>query len=150
MGKFHPHGDAAIYDAMVRLAQEFAMRYCLSKGRAILAISMAIMRLRCGTPRPADEVARLLLDGIERTLSIFGLLMMASPRNRRCCHGVPNLLANGAQGIAVGMATSIRRIILSNWRRIAAFDQAPNADRHIDAICQRSGFYQLAGADRTK
>ena len=47
MGKFHPHGDAAIYDAMVRLAQEFAMRYCLFKGRVILAISMVIMQQLC-------------------------------------------------------------------------------------------------------
>ena len=51
MGKFHPHGDAAIYDAMVRLAQEFAMRYRLVDGQGILAISMAIMLLPCVTPK---------------------------------------------------------------------------------------------------
>ena len=52
MGKFHPHGDAAIYDAMVRLAQEFAMRYRLVDGQEISAISTAITPLRCAIPKP--------------------------------------------------------------------------------------------------
>ena len=51
MGKFHPHGDAAIYDAMVRLAQEFAA-IALLKGRVILAISMVIMQQLCAIPKP--------------------------------------------------------------------------------------------------
>ena len=52
MGKFHLHGDAAIYDAMVRLAQEFAMRYRLVDGQGNLAISTAITQPRCATPKP--------------------------------------------------------------------------------------------------
>ena len=52
MGKFHPHGDAAIYDAIVRLAQEFAMRYRLV-GRATLVISMVITRPPCVIPKHA-------------------------------------------------------------------------------------------------
>ena len=66
MGKFHPHGDAAIYDAMVRLAQEFAMRYCLVEGQGnfgnIDGDNAAAMRY---TEARMTEVARLLLDGID-------------------------------------------------------------------------------------
>ena len=109
MGKFHPHGDAAIYDAMVRLAQEFAMRYRLVDGQGnfgnIDGDNAAAMRY---TEARMTEVARLLLDGIDEDAVDFRPTY--DGESEEPCllpAGFPNLLANGAQGIAVGMATSI-------------------------------------------
>ena len=109
MGKFHPHGDAAIYDAMVRLAQEFAMRYQLVDGQGnfgnIDGDNAAAMRY---TEARMTEVARLLLDGIdENTVDFRPTYDGESEEPTLLPAGFPNLLANGAQGIAVGMATSI-------------------------------------------
>ena len=109
MGKFHPHGDAAVYDAMVRLAQEFAMRYRLVDGQGnfgnIDGDNAAAMRY---TEARMTEVAQLLLDGIDEDTVDFRPTY--DGRSEEPCllpAGLPNLLANGAQGIAVGMATSI-------------------------------------------
>ena len=109
MGKFHPHGDAAIYDAMVRLAQEFAMRYRLVDGQGnfgnIDGDNAAAMRY---TEARMTEVARLLLDGIdEDSVDFRPTYDGESEEPTLLPAGFPNLLANGAQGIAVGMATSI-------------------------------------------
>ncbi|MEC8145935.1 MAG: DNA topoisomerase IV subunit A [Pseudomonadota bacterium] len=109
MGKFHPHGDAAIYDAMVRLAQEFAMRYRLVDGQGnfgnIDGDNAAAMRY---TEARMTEVAQLLLDGIdEDTVDFRPTYDGDSEEPCLLPAGIPNLLANGAQGIAVGMATSI-------------------------------------------
>lgn len=109
MGKFHPHGDAAIYDAMVRLAQEFAMRYRLVDGQGnfgnIDGDNAAAMRY---TEARMTEVARLLLDGIdEDSVDFRPTYDGESEEPVLLPAGFPNLLANGAQGIAVGMATSI-------------------------------------------
>ena len=109
MGKFHPHGDAAIYDAMVRLAQEFAMRYRLIDGQGnfgnIDGDNAAAMRY---TEARMTEVAQLLLDGIdEDTVDFRPTYDGESEEPCLLPAGIPNLLANGAQGIAVGMATSI-------------------------------------------
>ena len=109
MGKYHPHGDAAIYDALVRLAQEFAARYPLVDGQGnfgnIDGDNAAAMRY---TEARMTAVAELLLDGIDEDAVDFrptydgeGEEPVVLPAN------FPNLLANGAQGIAVGMATSI-------------------------------------------
>ena len=109
MGKFHPHGDAAIYDAMVRLAQEFAMRYRLVDGQGnfgnIDGDNAAAMRY---TEARMTNVAQLLLDGIdEDTVDFRATYDGESEEPCLLPAGFPNLLANGAQGIAVGMATSI-------------------------------------------
>ena len=109
MGKFHPHGDAAIYDAMVRLAQEFAMRYRLVDGQGnfgnIDGDNAAAMRY---TEARMTDVAQLLLDGIdEDTVDFRATYDGESEEPCLLPAGFPNLLANGAQGIAVGMATSI-------------------------------------------
>jgi len=109
MGNFHPHGDQAIYDALVRLAQGFAQRYPLIDGQGnfgnIDGDNAAAMRY---TEARLTEVARLLLDGIDENAVDFrptydgaGEEPVVLPA------GFPNLLANGAQGIAVGMATAI-------------------------------------------
>ena len=109
MGKFHPHGDAAIYDAMVRLAQEFAVRYPLVEGQGnfgnIDGDNAAAMRY---TEARLTAVAEALLEGIDQDAVDFrdtydgeGAEPIVLPA------AFPNLLANGAQGIAVGMATNI-------------------------------------------
>ena len=109
MGKFHPHGDAAIYDAMVRLAQDFAMRYQLVDGQGnfgnVDGDNAAAMRY---TEARMTEVARLLLDGIDENAIDFRPTYDGEAEEPVLLPaGFPNLLANGAQGIAVGMATSI-------------------------------------------
>ena len=109
MGKFHPHGDAAIYDAMVRLAQEFAMRYPLVDGQGnfgnIDGDNAAAMRY---TEARMTLVAQLLLDGIDEDAVDFRQTYDGEGEEPVILPAAfPNLLANGAQGIAVGMATSI-------------------------------------------
>jgi topoisomerase-4 subunit A len=109
MGSFHPHGDQAIYDAMVRLAQDFASRYPLIDGQGnfgnIDGDSAAAYRY---TEARMTEVARLLLDGIEEDAVDFRENYSGDQREPVVLPAAfPNLLANGAQGIAVGMATSI-------------------------------------------
>jgi len=109
MGKFHPHGDAAIYDSMVRMAQDFSMNYTLIEGQGnfgnIDGDNAAAMRY---TEARMSKVASLMLQGINENAIDFrdtydgdGLEPILLPS------GFPNLLVNGAQGIAVGMACSI-------------------------------------------
>jgi topoisomerase-4 subunit A len=109
MGSFHPHGDQSIYDAMVRLAQDFASRYPLVEGQGnfgnIDGDNPAAYRY---TEARLTEVARLMLDGIDEDAVDFRPNYDGSTREPVVLPGAfPNLLANGAQGIAVGMATSI-------------------------------------------
>ncbi|MBR1207266.1 MULTISPECIES: DNA topoisomerase IV subunit A [unclassified Bradyrhizobium] len=109
MGSFHPHGDQAIYDAMVRLAQDFSSRYPLVDGQGnfgnIDGDNAAAYRY---TEARMTEVARLLLDGIDEDGVEFRLNYDGQTKEPVVLPGgFPNLLANGAQGIAVGMATSI-------------------------------------------
>jgi topoisomerase IV subunit A len=109
MGSFHPHGDQAIYDALVRLAQDFSSRYPLVDGQGnfgnIDGDNAAAYRY---TEARMTEVARLLLDGIDEDAINFRPTYDASSQEPVVLPGAfPNLLANGAQGIAVGMATSI-------------------------------------------
>jgi topoisomerase IV subunit A len=109
MGNFHPHGDQAIYDAMVRLAQDFAVRYPLVDGQGnfgnVDGDNPAAMRY---TESRMTAVAALLLDGIDEDTVDFRPTYdgtnqepVVLPAN------FPNLLANGTSGIAVGMATSV-------------------------------------------
>jgi topoisomerase-4 subunit A len=109
MGRYHPHGDASIYDAMVRLAQDFAQRYPLVDGQGnfgnIDGDNPAHMRY---TEARLTEIAMLLLDGIGENAVDFR--PSYDGRNDEPIvlpAAFPNLLANGAQGIAVGMATSV-------------------------------------------
>ncbi len=109
MGSFHPHGDQAIYDAMVRLAQDFSSRYPLVDGQGnfgnIDGDSAAAYRY---TEARMTEVARLLLDGIDEDGVEFRPNYDGQSKEPIVLPGgFPNLLANGSQGIAVGMATSI-------------------------------------------
>src|ERR1041384_2120569 len=109
MGSFHPHGDQAIYDAMVRLAQDFSSRYPLVDGQGnfgnIDGDNPAAYRY---TEARMTEVARLLLEGIDEDGVEFRPNYDGKKREPVVLPGgFPNLLANGAQGIAVGMATAI-------------------------------------------
>ena len=109
IGKYHPHGDASIYEALVRLAQDFAVRYPLIDGQGnfgnVDGDNAAAMRY---TESRLTTVARALMDGIENDTVDFrdtydgeGEEPVVLPSR------FPNLLANGSTGIAVGMATSI-------------------------------------------
>jgi topoisomerase IV subunit A len=109
MGSFHPHGDQAIYDALVRLAQDFSSRYPLVDGQGnfgnIDGDSAAAYRY---TEARMTDVARLLLEGIEEDAVDFRENYSGDQQEPVVLpSALPNLLANGAQGIAVGMATSI-------------------------------------------
>jgi topoisomerase-4 subunit A len=109
MGSFHPHGDQAIYDAMVRLAQDFSSRYPLIEGQGnfgnIDGDSAAAYRY---TEARMTDVARLLLEGIDEDAIDFRDNYSGDQKEPIVLPAaLPNLLANGAQGIAVGMATSI-------------------------------------------
>ncbi|VFU08932.1 DNA topoisomerase IV subunit A [Methylocella tundrae] len=109
MGSFHPHGDQAIYDALVRLAQDFSSRYPLVDGQGnfgnIDGDGAAAYRY---TEARMTDVARLLLEGIEEDAVDFRENYSGDQQEPVVLPAaLPNLLANGAQGIAVGMATSI-------------------------------------------
>src|SRR5580692_26979 len=109
MGSFHPHGDASIYDALVRLAQDFAVRYPLVDGQGnfgnIDGDNAAAMRY---TEARLTAVAEALLAGIdEDAVDLRPTYDGESAEPVVLPAAFPNLLANGATGIAVGMATSI-------------------------------------------
>lgn len=109
MGKFHPHGDASIYDALVRLAQDFAVRYPLVDGQGnfgnIDGDNAAAMRY---TEARMTEGATLLLEGINEDAVNFRPTYNEEDEEPEVLPAAfPNLLANGSSGIAVGMATSI-------------------------------------------
>lgn len=109
IGKYHPHGDSAVYDAMVRLAQDFAVRYPLVDGQGnfgnIDGDNAAAMRY---TEARLTEVAMALLSGIDED-SVDFRDTYDGEEEEPCVlpAAFPNLLANGSSGIAVGMATNI-------------------------------------------
>ena len=109
MGNFHPHGDQAIYDALVRLAQDFAVRYPLVDGQGnfgnIDGDNPAAMRY---TESRMTAVSGLLLEGIDEDTVDFRATYDGTNREPVVLPAnFPNLLANGTSGIAVGMATSV-------------------------------------------
>jgi topoisomerase-4 subunit A len=109
IGKFHPHGDVAVYDALVRLAQDFAQRFPLVDGQGnfgnIDGDNAAAMRY---TEARLTQVAMALLEGIDQDTVDFRPTYDGSETEPVVLPAAfPNLLANGASGIAVGMATSI-------------------------------------------
>ncbi|MCX8196938.1 MAG: DNA gyrase subunit A [Candidatus Micrarchaeota archaeon] len=109
LGKYHPHGDAAIYDAMVRMAQDFSMRYPLIEGQgnfgSIDGDNPAAMRY---TEARLTKFAEEMLEDIDKETVDFALNFDATlkePTVLPC--KIPNLLVNGSSGIAVGMATNM-------------------------------------------
>jgi topoisomerase-4 subunit A len=109
IGKYHPHGDTAVYDAMVRLAQDFAVRYPLVDGQGnfgnVDGDSAAAMRY---TEARLTEAAIMLMEGLDEDAVDFRPTYDGSEDEPVVMPAAfPNLLANGSSGIAVGMATSI-------------------------------------------
>ena len=109
LGKFHPHGDSSVYDAMVRLAQDFSIRYMLVQGQgnfgSVDGDSAAAMRY---TEAKMSKICTYMMSDIDKDTVDFmpnfdDSLMQPSVLPSR----FPNLLVNGSQGIAVGMATNI-------------------------------------------
>src|SRR5437764_14552185 len=109
IGKYHPHGDQAVYDALVRLAQDFAVRFPLIEGQGnfgnIDGDNAAAYRY---TEARLTDVAMALLEGVDEDTVDFRDTYNGEDREPVVLPGAfPNLLANGSSGIAVGMATSI-------------------------------------------
>src|SRR6201990_2373921 len=109
MGSFHPHGDQAIYDALVRLAQDFAVRYPLIDGQGnfgnVDGDNAAAMRY---TEARLTALAQALLAGLDENAVDFRTTYDGETQEPVVLPAAfPNLLANGSNGIAVGMATSI-------------------------------------------
>lgn len=109
LGKYHPHGDQSVYDAMVRMAQNFSLRYTLVEGQgnfgSIDGDAAAAMRY---TEARMSHLGHALLDDIEKSTVDFGPNFDDSLKEPGVLPAtIPNLLVNGASGIAVGMATSI-------------------------------------------
>ncbi|KKS40460.1 DNA gyrase subunit A [Candidatus Kuenenbacteria bacterium RIFCSPLOWO2_12_FULL_42_13] len=109
LGKYHPHGDVAVYDSMVRLAQDFSMRYPLVHGQGNFGSmdgdSAAAMRYTEAKLAPIAE--QLLLDLEKNTVNFIPNYDGTQQEPRVLPARLPNLLLNGSLGIAVGMATSI-------------------------------------------
>ncbi|GGD73678.1 DNA topoisomerase IV subunit A [Croceicoccus mobilis] len=109
LGKYHPHGDASVYDAMVRLAQDFSLRYPLVEGQGnfgnIDGDNAAAYRY---TEARLTRTAILLMQGLDEGTVDFAPTYNNEDEEPTLFPGIfPNLLGNGASGIAVGMATNI-------------------------------------------
>jgi DNA gyrase subunit A len=130
LGKYHPHGDGAVYDAMARMAQDFSLRYCLVDGQgnfgSVDGDSPAAMRY---TEARLSRIAETMLQDIEMDTVDWGTNFDDSLEEPTVLPGMlPNLLVNGASGIAVGMATNIPPhnlseiadavvFVIDNWER---------------------------------
>ena len=109
LGKFHPHGDASVYDAMVRLAQDFNMRYMLVEGQgnfgSVDGDGAAAMRY---TEARMSKIATFMLQDIDKdTVDFMPNFDETLLQPKVLPARFPNLLVNGTSGIAVGMATNI-------------------------------------------
>ncbi len=109
LGKYHPHGDIAVYDAMVRMAQEWSMRYLLVDGQgnfgSVDGDSPAAMRY---TEARLQKMAEEMISDIDKETVDFKLNFDDSLQEPTVLPSrIPNLLVNGASGIAVGMATNM-------------------------------------------
>jgi DNA gyrase subunit A len=135
MGKYHPHGDSAIYDTLVRMAQDFSLRYTLIDGQgnfgSVDGDSAAAMRY---TECRLDRIAGELLADIDRETVDFapnydGKELEPTVLPSR----IPNLLVNGSSGIAVGMATNIPPHNLNEVIR-ACIAMVDNPDIDLDGL----------------
>jgi len=109
LGKYHPHGDSAVYDTLVRMAQDFSLRYPLVEGQgnfgSVDGDSAAAMRY---TEARLASIASSMLDDLDKDTVNFGPNFDASLQEPLLLpSALPNLLCNGSSGIAVGMATNI-------------------------------------------
>jgi topoisomerase-4 subunit A len=141
IGKYHPHGDQSVYDAMVRLAQTFSLRYPLVDGQGnfgnIDGDNAAAYRY---TEARLTQVAIDLMDGLDENAVDFRATYNGEEEEPELFPGLfPNLLANGAAGIAVGMATSdpAAQRRRADRRRDRADRQSPGQRARL---CPRPGF----------
>ena len=117
LGKYHPHGDSAVYDAMARMAQDFSVRYILVDGQgnfgSIDGDPPAAMRYTEArlSPISIELLRQLDMETVDFTDNFDGTLQ----EPRVLPSAIPNLLENGASGIAVGMATNILLTTLVRW-----------------------------------
>ena len=113
LGKYHPHGDSAVYEAMARMAQDFSMRYMLVNGQgnfgSVDGDAPAAMRYT-----PHKNCARMLAT---LTKKVAFVVLRQHTKTGRAARRLPNLLLNGASGIAVG--NNIRRTTWAGGRTIA-------------------------------
>lgn len=109
LGKYHPHSDAAVYDAMARMAQDFSLRYPLVDGQGNFGSidGDAPAAMRYTEARTTTIALEMLTDIGKRTVSFSPNFDDTLPEPEVLPAGMPNLLVNGAAGIAVGMATNI-------------------------------------------
>ena len=107
MGKYHPHGEGAIYDALVRMAQDFSLRHPLIDGHGNFGSPDFGPAAARYTECRLSNLAMRCSTASTRTPSTSSTTTPASSRARRAAGRFPNLLVNGSQGIAVGMATNI-------------------------------------------
>ena len=133
MGKYHPHGDQAIYDALARMAQDFSLRYPLIDGHGNFGSPDPTTgpRPRATPRRGLSQLAMELLGEIDEDTVDFGDTYDGRNREPLVVPArFPNLLVNGGGGIAVGMATNIPPHNLARGhRRDAAPDRQPRSDR---------------------
>ena len=132
MGKYHPHGDQSIYDTMVRMAQDFSLRYPLVDGQgnfgSIDGDPPAAMRY---TESRLDKISKHMLEDIEKKIVDFQANFDDSEMEPTVLPArLPNLLLNGSDGIAVGMAT---RIPPHNLTEVAGAIRL-----HVNAILKES------------
>jgi topoisomerase-4 subunit A len=144
IGKYHPHGDQSVYDAMVRLAQDFALRYPLVDGQGnfgnIDGDNAAAYRY---TEARLTAVAMQLMAGLDEGTVDFRPTYNGEEEEPEVFPGLfPNLLANGASGIAVGMATSIPPHNVSDLidAAIQLIEEPKTDDREIVRIVQGPDF----------
>src|SRR5262249_13076120 len=109
IGKYHPHGDTAVYDTLVRMAQNFSLRYPLIDGQgnfgSVDGDNAAAMRY---TESRMTEICTMLMEDIDKdTVNFRSTYDDSDTEPELMPAAFPNLLANGSEGIAVGMATSI-------------------------------------------
>lgn len=137
LGKYHPHGDSSVYDAMVRMAQDFSMRYMLVDGQgnfgSIDGDSAAAMRY---TEARLAHIAMELLDDIDKNTIDYTPNFDDSLKEPIVLPArLPNLLLNGSSGIAVGMATNIPPHNLSELCEAIAY-LIDNQDRAEDVLLE--------------
>ena len=144
IGKYHPHGDTAVYDTMVRMAQDFSLRYPLIDGQgnfgSVDGDNAAAMRY---TEMRMAKIAHELLADIDKETVDFGPNYDGSEHEPLVLPAkIPNLLINGSSGIAVGMATNIPPHNLTRSLRCAGgpAQESRNHDRRIDRDRAGAGF----------
>jgi len=137
LGKYHPHGDAAVYEAMVRMAQDFTMRYLLVEGQgnfgSVDGDGAAAMRYTEAHLSPLGE--EMLLDLEKNTVDFLDNFDGSLTEPSVLPAKLPNLLVNGAGGIAVGMATNIPPHNLSEIANAIAF-LVDNYERTEDIVLE--------------